>query len=106
LGKYRDSLSIIGDILRIADSGANKTKIMFSANLSFKLLEKYLAIVINSGLIEIRDKSYELTPLGREFVKDYDAFKERYSITQQMLESVTGERRKLLATYTGNFRQT
>lgn len=40
LGKNRDRLSIVAAILEAVNSGASKTRIMFSANLSFSLLEK------------------------------------------------------------------
>jgi predicted transcriptional regulator len=43
MGKYRDGLGIIADILHAAGSGAKKTRIMGVANLSYTLFEKYLA---------------------------------------------------------------
>jgi len=46
LGKYRDSLCIVAAILESANSGASKTRIMYQANLSFSLLEKYLDVAV------------------------------------------------------------
>src|SRR3989304_1871834 len=37
--KNRDRVRIVADLLEAAGSGSGKTKIMFGANLSFKLLE-------------------------------------------------------------------
>jgi len=44
LGKNRDRVSIVAAILEAAHSGSSKTRIMFSANLSFSLFEKDLSI--------------------------------------------------------------
>ncbi len=52
MGKNRDKVDIIAAILKAAGDGANKTKIMFGANLSFKLLEKYLETVMNIGFVQ------------------------------------------------------
>ena len=46
--KNRDRLSLIAAILKVADTGANKTKIMYMVNLSFKracLFLKWLKMV-------------------------------------------------------------
>ncbi len=95
MGKNRDSLRIVADILNSINSGANKTKIMFSANLSFKLLEKYLTIVVNSGLVQINGSKYELTLQGQEFVKKYSSFQERSISAHKLLESLDFERKNL-----------
>jgi len=44
----------VADILEAANSGANKTHIMFGANLSFKLLEKYLGLVVDAGFVCVK----------------------------------------------------
>jgi predicted transcriptional regulator len=54
LGKNRDRLSIVAAILEAVNSGASKTRIMFSANLSFSLLEKYLANYFGSRICSCR----------------------------------------------------
>ncbi len=99
MGKNRDSLRIIADILSSINSGANKTKIMFSANLSFRLLEKYLGIVISSGLVHVNGSRYELTQQGVEFVKRYSDFQEHYVSARRLLESLDFERKNLSLMY-------
>ena len=54
MGKNRDRVSIIAAILESAHSGSSKTRIMFSANLSFSLLGKYLGVAVSAGLFEWR----------------------------------------------------
>jgi predicted transcriptional regulator len=95
MGKNRDRLSIVADILEETVGGASKTHIMFAANLSFKLLEKYLKIVIHSGLIRSESGKYTLTIQGRDFLSNYKFLHERYITAQNLLEALDNEREKL-----------
>jgi predicted transcriptional regulator len=95
LGKNRDRLSIVAAILEAVNSGASKTRIMFAANLSFSLLEKYLAIALKAEFVRVENYKYSLTERGREFLKQYKHFEGRYIRAQTVLESLTSERVKL-----------
>ena len=96
LGKNRNSLNIVADILQVANPSANKTKIMMSANLSFSLLEKYLEVVIKAGFIRIdSNKYYQLSELGKEFLREYQHFHERHDQAQKILDSLRSERERL-----------
>lgn len=99
MGKNRDSLSIVADILGSAESGAIKTRIMFQANLSFKLLEKYLGAAVTAGLIRVEGCTYALTDNGREFLRQYRSFHERHIQAEKMLEDLTCERDRLSRLY-------
>jgi len=97
LGKNRDRLSIVAAILEAANSGASKTRIMFQANLSFSLLEKYLEVAINAGFVQTNSsRYYQLSELGKEFLSEYRHFHERYSRAQRMLDSLGSERERLV----------
>jgi predicted transcriptional regulator len=95
LGKNRDRLCIVAAILEAANLGVSKTRIMFMANLSFKLLEKYLGVVLGAGFVRVEGCRYELTERGREFLKQYRRFHERYVGAQKYLEALGCEREKL-----------
>ena len=95
MGKNRDRLSIVAAILEAANPGTSKTRIMFSANLSFSLLEKYLEVADQAGFLEMNGSKYHLTELGQEFLREYKHFHERYDHAQKILESLGSERRKL-----------
>jgi predicted transcriptional regulator len=95
LGKNRDRLSIVAAILEAANSGVSKTRVMFRANLSFKLLEKYLGVVLGAGFVRVEGCRYMLTEHGREFLKQYGRFRERYVGAQKLLEALGCEREKL-----------
>jgi hypothetical protein len=68
---------------------------MFSANLSFSLLEKYLDVADRAGFLQINGSKYYLTELGQEFLREYKHFHERYSKAQRMLDSLGSERERL-----------
>ena len=52
MSRYRDRLQIIADILVIASRRARKTQIMYQANLSYRLLCRYLGEVLEAGLVK------------------------------------------------------
>jgi len=73
LGNYRDRLDIIADILNVASQAAKKTQIMYQANLSYKVLQRYLAEVLGASLVtfEDSDQRYKLTVKGLEYLSAY-----------------------------------
>lgn len=96
MGKNRDRLSIIAAILEAANSGASKTHVMFMANLSFSLLEKYLDVAVRAGFVRVEGSKYQLTEHGREFLKQYKHFEDRYIGAQKSLEVLSCEREWLM----------
>ncbi|MCJ7762854.1 winged helix-turn-helix domain-containing protein [Candidatus Bathyarchaeota archaeon] len=81
---YRGKWDIIADILRVVSGNAKKTQIMYQANLSYKVLQKYLAEIVEASLISFEkiERYYILTDKGRTFL---DAYQE-YSKTNRHLE--------------------
>ena len=94
MGKNRDRVSIVAAILEVANGGASKTHIMFGANLSFSLLEKYLDVALNSEFIRLEASKYHLTERGREYLREYRLFEERYVGAQKIIESLSCERER------------
>ncbi len=88
----RDKLKIILDILDICNNGANKTRIVYQANLNFKMANVYIDILTNEGLLDPQDgsngKVYLTTFRGKELLKDvrqiYDRL-EQYSMDDRKL---------------------
>jgi predicted transcriptional regulator len=95
LVKYRGRLEIIVDILNVAREGARKTKIMYVANLSYRLLEKYLEETVRLGFMCFNDYHYEVTEKGRTFLEKYSDFSSRYSKVDSELQRVLLERESL-----------
>ena len=81
---YRGRLDIIADILYVVRGSAKKTQIMYQANLSYRVLQRYLAEITGSSLICFEDgkRCYVLTDKGRAFLDAY----EEYSKTNRQVE--------------------
>ena len=71
--KYRSRTDIVSQILEAANGGATKTKIMYSAYLSYAQLKEYLAVLTESNLIEFQkgDQKYRTTAKGMQFMHTY-----------------------------------
>jgi predicted transcriptional regulator len=72
--RYRSRMDIASDMLRITNDGAIKTRIMYSAFLSFPQLREYLGLLQDRGLVDhvAKDRTYHTTDKGRRFLKMYD----------------------------------
>jgi len=81
LSQRRNNLEIIAEILRIARRGAKKTRIVYGANLNFKMLREYLRKLEGAGLITISKEDGGLiktTKKGHEFLQHFYGLKELY----------------------------
>ncbi len=78
--KRRGRVEIMMDILDKASSGANKTKIVYGANLNFNMTKRYLPLLIERGLIvQVNGDNgalYKITERGREILRDYKRIRE------------------------------
>ena len=79
LDRRRSSLEIIADMLRLGEAG--KTEIMYSVNMSYFQLQKYLGFMLDRGLIDkvaIGNPSvtYRVTVKGLEVLKSIDGLLE------------------------------
>ena len=93
MSKYRNRLQIIADILSIANSGARKTRIMFHANLSYRLLCRYLGDLLDSGLVEFEaNECYVITVKGKEFLSRHVEYSKRRKNWEEHLNLVNGEK--------------
>jgi predicted transcriptional regulator len=95
LVKYRDRVEIVVDILNAASQGAKKTRIMYVANLSYRLLEKYLGETIRMGFLFFGSNGYEVTEKGRSFLEKYEEFSSKYSRVASDMKNMLSERRAL-----------
>ena len=97
MGIYRGRLDIVADILNVASRDAKKTQIMYQANLSYKVLMRYLAEVTGARLIRFEDskRCYSLTDKGREFLEAYEKYSKTNRHVEKKLNDVATERRVL-----------
>ena len=82
MGRHRSRLKILANILSVVSEnhGAKKTRIMYQAYLSYKLLVRYLNDVMDAGLVICGDDDcYRLTSKGKMFLakfNNYSRFRE------------------------------
>jgi predicted transcriptional regulator len=76
MSKHRSQENIIADILLIVGTKPKKTHIMFKANLSYELLNKYLDKLVEAKLIKYRriGTFYELTARGSTYLTAYNDY--------------------------------
>ena len=74
----RSRTEIIGNILDAANGGATKTKIMYTAFLSYGQLKEYLSILIENNLIEYLDGTHKFktTEKGLNLLKMHNEMAE------------------------------
>jgi predicted transcriptional regulator len=72
---YRDKLQIIADILIVATKRARKTQIMYQANLSHRLLCRYMNGLMEANLISPENGDfYVLTDKGKIFLDRHETY--------------------------------
>ena len=66
----RSTFDIIAEILKTSKDGAKKTRIMYSCGLSYKFVQKYLTLLLDTGLLKM-GSSYHTTDKGMGFLRKY-----------------------------------
>jgi predicted transcriptional regulator len=69
--KYRGRTEMLATMLEAAKEKATKTKIMYSAFLSYAQLKEYLSVLIENNLLEYIEgtQTYKTTEKGLNFLK-------------------------------------
>ncbi len=78
LNHRRSNVEIIADMLRVGENGAGKTEIMYSANMSYSQLQKYLGFLLGHGFIDRVEVgnpvvTYQVTEKGFALLKSIDS---------------------------------
>ena len=81
MNNRRSNIEIIADMLKVGGNGAGKTEIMYSANMSYSQLQKYLGFLMSQGFInkvEVGNPvvTYQVTELGVKLIKSIDSVME------------------------------
>ena len=79
----RSRTEIVSNILDATNGGVTKTKIMYTAFLSYNQLREYLSVLIENNLIEYIDgtQTYKTTEKGLHFLKMYNEMAELLQVT-------------------------
>ncbi len=78
MNNRRSNIEIIADMLRVGENGAGKTEIMYSANMSYSQIQKYLGFLISQGFInkvKVGNPvvTYQVTEIGLKLLKSIDS---------------------------------
>jgi len=81
VGQRRSNIEIIADMLRVGENGAGKTEIMYTANMSYSQIQKYLDYLVNQGFINKVNMdntmvAYKVTDSGLKLLKAIDTLME------------------------------
>ena len=81
VGRRRSSIQIIADMLRVGENGAGKTEIMYTANMSYSQIQRYLDYLMGQGFINRVDMdntmvAYRVTDSGFKLLKAIDTLME------------------------------
>ena len=75
----RSNIEIIADMLRVGENGngAGKTEIMYSANMSYAQIQKYLGFLMNQGLVNKVEVGnpvvrYQVTDKGSKLLRSIE----------------------------------
>ena len=95
--KNRKRHEIVADVLTAALNGSKKTNIMYDGKLSFKLLNFYLKITTNCGLLTLDPLSrlYFTTNKGKEFLEIHAEYKKNRQVLNNKSLEVKEKERQL-----------
>jgi predicted transcriptional regulator len=89
--KNRNRFQIAQAILEVAKEGAGKTRIMYRANLSFRLLEDYLTALVKSGLLKVKEgerKIYMTSERGLQFLREFQDLERHVALVTAKRDSL------------------
>ena len=97
MGNYRGRLEIIADILQVVSQNAKKTQIMYQANLSYKVLQRYLKDITTASLIryKIAEQCYVLTSKGKDFLEAYKDYARTNKSIAKRLNDINNQKKNL-----------
>jgi len=77
VNKRRSNIEIIAEMLKVGENGAGKTEIMYSVNMSYHQIQKYLGFLLGQGFIhkvEVGNPivTYQVTEKGANLLRSID----------------------------------
>lgn len=90
----RSNIEIIADILRLGQSSAGKTQIMYNVNMSHSQMEKYIKFLLSGHFLQLgvdagsarRPLTYRTTAKGKRLLKDIDRISVLLGLTREGTE--------------------
>lgn len=81
INRRRSDIEIIADMLKVGENGAGKTEIMYSANMSYSQIQKYLGYLMAQGYVDKMKMgnpsvTYQVTDSGLKLLQLISTLKE------------------------------
>ncbi len=98
MGRYRSRLRIVADMLSVVSNNddAGKTRIMYLANLSWDLLNRYLDDLLEAGLLSCGSSGcYVLTSKGKLFLYRFSEYTKRCEKVEEHRNNLENEKKRL-----------
>ena len=78
MNRRRSNIEIIADMLKVGENGAGKTEIMYSANMSYAQIQRYLGFLLTHGFInKVKmgnpSVTYQVTDKGGELLRNINS---------------------------------
>lgn len=83
----RSNIEIIADMLKVGENGAGKTEIMYSANMSYAQIQKYLGFLMSQGFVnkvEVGNPvvTYQVTDKGLKLLRSINNIMEMLGLEE------------------------
>jgi predicted transcriptional regulator len=88
VNRRRSDIEIIADMLKVGENGAGKTEIMYSANMSYSQIQKYLGYLVGNGYIDKMKMgnpsvTYQITDSGLKLLQLITTIKEMLGLDDE-----------------------
>ena len=88
VNRRRSDVEIMADMLKVGENGAGKTEIMYSANMSYRQIQKYLGFLVASGFIDKMKMgnpsvTYQITDNGLKLLHLINNIKEMLGLDEE-----------------------
>jgi predicted transcriptional regulator len=97
----RSRFEIMADILQRAVTGAKKTWLLYSANLSYSQHQKYISTLVELGLLSKMNGLYTTTQKGMDFITSYETLTsllgETFSMTAEAKRELAKKKSRRIA---------
>ncbi len=90
VNRRRSHIEIIAEMMKVGENGAGKTEIMYSVNMSYRQIQKYLGFLLSHGFIERLKMgnpsvTYHVTGSGTKLLKSINTVMEILGETDEEL---------------------
>ncbi|HUU08397.1 MAG TPA: winged helix-turn-helix domain-containing protein [Dehalococcoidales bacterium] len=88
VNRRRSDIEIIAEMLKVGENGAGKTKIMYSVNMSYRQIQKYLGYLMAQGFIDQMKMgnpavTYQVTDNGLKLLELLNRIEEMLGLDEQ-----------------------